>query len=421
MNEINRQIEQQLLGAIIWLETPIDRVAWLNPQDFSFPEHQVIWKVIKNLYEKKNPINELTVWEAVRLELMKGRNDFIPLTDDYILALTDGVEGLHYLAKDVHSLGRSIRGASLRTKLAEGLEPEEAKSLINEMAVPQETKVFKLKDIITEQIKELGTGEHLNNMGLSTGLKPLDKYIVGLKKCDLIVLSGRPSSGKTTLALNIALNVAEQGIDVAYFNLEMSGKQLANKIISRKAQINSTSFNEKIIEHDLKKMFQYGNNLSELPLKIVDKGSTTLEEIRTLLKTDNLGLVVIDQLLKVRTPVKRNRLDQEIADITFGLKEMAKEFEIPVLLLHQVNREVEKRADKRPMLADLRDSGSIEQDADIVIFIHRDILFDEMADSHKVLIRVAKNKMGIICDIAKAIKFYGEFSEFKENDGSVYS
>jgi len=81
MNEINRQIEQQLLGAIIWLETPIDRVAWLNPQDFSFPEHQVIWGVIKNLYEKKNPINELTVWEAVKIELMKGRNDFIPLTE----------------------------------------------------------------------------------------------------------------------------------------------------------------------------------------------------------------------------------------------------------------------------------------------------------------------------------------------------
>jgi replicative DNA helicase len=167
-------------------------------------------------------------------------------------------------------------------------------------------------------------------------------------------------------------------------------------------------------EHDIKKIMRLGELIVEgqFPLTIYDKGSANVVELADLLKSGKFKFMVIDQLTKIKPSIKRDRFDLEIADKTFAIKEMAKQYKIPVLLLHQANRELEKRADKRPMLSDLRDSGAIEQDADIVLFIHREAIYSGDATDKEALVRVAKNKMGPIGDIK--MQFNPEYSEFLE-------
>ena len=403
-NNIDQKAEQELLALVINNGSKYPAVSWLKSAEFYFEEHQIIWKSIQRLHKDKQEINQFSVYEKV-----KDQNN-LPLKDEYLNALFDAglsLATLSYYAK-------RIRKKSIERRILEG--EVVTKDLLMELLEEEKVDILRMQEIVAKELSEIVAGNHLVNVGYKTGFNNLDKYIGGVKKGDLFILAGRPAMGKTTLALNLALNLSENGVKVLYINLEMSANQLARKIISNKARINSSSFNQLLGESEMKRAMLLGSDCleKEKNLFLMDKGKITLEEIRGAIKDRFYDVVFIDQLTKVKHVSKRERLDQEIAEITFDLKAMAKEYEMPVVLIHQINREAEKRENKRPLLSDLRDSGAVEQDGDVVLLIHRDSYYTGDESDRTTTIRVAKNKMGETGELH--FSFEPEFSKFYEKE-----
>jgi replicative DNA helicase len=237
--------------------------------------------------------------------------------------------------------------------------------------------------------------------GVSTGLSDLDRLLGGLHRSDLLILAARPSMGKTSLATNIAYNVAaatriekdaegnpvEQRQPVAFFSLEMSAEQLASRVIAERTGVRSDSMRRgDIHDEEFDKIFEASRELSELPLFVDDTPALSVSQVRTrarrLKRQHGLSLIVVDYLQLMQPPAGKrsdNRV-QEVSEITRGLKALAKDLDVPVMALSQLSRAVEQREDKHPQLADLRESGSIEQDADIVMFIYREQYYAERAE-----------------------------------------
>ena len=238
--------------------------------------------------------------------------------------------------------------------------------------------------------------------GVTTGLRDMDKKLGGLHRSDLLILAGRPSMGKTALATNMAFNAAKayrteisptgekkvtEGAVVAFFSLEMSADQLAGRILAERCEINSHAIRQgELNPSEFEKLVVVAQELHELPLYIDDTPALSVSAVRTrcrrLARTHGLGMIVIDylQLLQGTTGKRSENRVQEISDITRSLKALAKELQVPVLALSQLSRAVEQREDKRPQLADLRESGSIEQDADVVMFVYREQYYLERAE-----------------------------------------
>ena len=221
-------------------------------------------------------------------------------------------------------------------------------------------------------------------MGVPTGLTDLDEKLGGLHKSDLVIIAGRPSMGKTALATNIAYNAAKQiqknseKSSVAFFSLEMSSEQLSTRILSEQSRIKSNDIRRgKASEEQLNKYIEVSRNIYDLPLYIDETPAITISALsnraRRLKRLFGLNLIVVDYIQLMRTNSKKNEgRVQEISEITQGLKALAKELSVPVLALSQLSRAVEQRDDKKPQLSDLRESGSIEQDADVVMFVYRE-------------------------------------------------
>jgi replicative DNA helicase len=217
--------------------------------------------------------------------------------------------------------------------------------------------------------------------GLSCGIAELDAVLGGLTPSNLFILAGRPGMGKTALAQNVAFNVARQGVPVRFFSLEMSAAELALRQLSAEIGIPASELRRGNIDADsMRQLVDVQERLAHLPLVIDDSGGLTMPQLATRLRRTKrkhrIGLAVIDYLQLVGGSIYRgHNRTQEITEITTGLKALAKELDIPILALSQLSREVEKRGDKRPLLADLRDSGSIEQDADAVAFVYREVYY----------------------------------------------
>lgn len=297
-----------------------------------------------------------------------------------------------------------------------------------------------------------------NLSGISTGLEDLDKMMGGLQKSDLIVLAGRPSMGKTALATNIAFNVAkayrqgvapdgslkaENGGVVAFFSLEMSAEQLATRIIAEQAEISSSNIRRGDINAEqFDKLVETTKILEEKPLYIDDTGGLTIGQVsaraRRLKRQHGLDLIILDyiQLLAGSGKSNANRV-QEITEITMGLKSLAKELEVPIVALSQLNRGIEQRDDKRPMLSDLRESGSIEQDADVVTFVFREEYYVERSQPKegtpeheewqqkmddvlgKAEVIIAKQRHGPVGNVT--LQFEGQYTRFSDLQKDEYA
>ena len=411
---MNRQgeIECKVLGAVIWRDYLVAKVGFLNKEDFYYIEHQVIWDKVKQLAKDGKSINLPTLYRELIKENTKGWQ-FPP--GEYLTSLVDHVAGFSYLENAVVDYAKEIKREAINYQ--EDMTPESIVKIADELR-GMESNAGQLSDLrvlLNDEINKLQSGEYLEEAGYKTGFNNLDKTIGGMRQGEMIVLSGRPSSGKTTLALNIACSVARKYlVPVLFVNLEMTNQMIVRKIIVQYARTTSAMLKE-FREHDVKKILALGESIARgnFPLTIYDKGSANVVELADLLKSGNFKFMVVDQLTKIKSSIKRDRFDLEIADKTFAIKEMAKQYKVPILLLHQANRELEKRGDKRPMLSDLRDSGAIEQDADIVIFIHREAIYSGDPTDREAIIRVAKNKMGPVGDIQ--MRFNPEYSEFTED------
>ena len=256
--------------------------------------------------------------------------------------------------------------------------------------------------------------------GISTGFHELDRQLTGLNKSDLILVAARPGMGKTAFALNLALNGAKASQkDVVVFQLEMSKDQLASRFLSSQAMVDAQKLKTGALDDDdWMKIARASNVLSKLRIYVDDNPSITVAEIKAKCRRlgDGLGMVVIDYIQLMQSGGKRNdNRVQEVAEISRGLKIMAKELNVPVVCLSQLSRAAENRADKRPMLSDLRESGAIEQDADIVMFIYRDDYYDaESEDKNIAEIIIAKNRHGSTG--TTNLQWVGQYTTFSNPD-----
>lgn len=406
--------ERSLLGCLIIDGQSFDDISdlKLSGVDFYHPKYGVLFEAIKNLALDNQPIDYVTVSsklnEAGRLEEFGGSQAITELVEEQ----ASSANIYHYAktVKDKSSLREIVRTAMEVTEMGLGYQGK-AEEYIQEVEKrffkltndAKSGKMERLNACLKENLKELedmsrGEGE-IN--GLSSGYPSLDAKLLGMQPGQLIVLAARPAMGKTSLALNIANNVcAIHKKPIAIFSLEMLDKELSMRLLSSKAKVDSKRLRTKsFLDTDLRNIGTAVKELSGFPIFINDNGETTILDIqsqcRKIQAEHGLGLIIIDYLQLMNPHNKTISREQQISEMSRGLKTLAKELECPVIALSQLNRGVEARPNKRPTTADLRESGAIEQDADIVMFVYRDEVYNpDTKDKGVAEIIVGKNRGG---------------------------
>jgi replicative DNA helicase len=411
----NVEAEQSVLGAIILDNESLPKVIEiLSTDDFYRETHRRLYGAILSLFEKNEPIDIVTLTDYLRrineLESVGGLS--------YLSSLASGVltsANIKYHAKIVRekALLRSLiqTATHIASRVYEdSLDADEmvdyAEKMIFDIADKRtKTSFSSLKDVIKDTFKMI---EHLYDKkeaitGVPSGFKDIDELTSGFQSGDLIIIGGRPGMGKTAFALNIAQHV---GIDlkepVAVFSLEMSKEQLALRMLCAESMVDSSRVRKGFIgKQDWPRLTNAAGRLAESPIFIDDSSAITVLEVRAKarrLKMERgaLSLVVVDYLQLMRSRGNFERREQEISEISRSLKALAKELKVPVVALSQLNRGVESRGDRRPTLADLRESGAIEQDADVIIFLYRDEIYNKNNPSNKgkAEVIIAKQRNG---------------------------
>jgi len=428
----NIEAEESLLSAILVDNTALlEVVEILAPQDFYRTAHQKIFAAISDLFNRGEPIDLVTLANGLKekghLEGVGGAAYLARLVDTVPMA----VNAQHY-ARIVHDkavLRRLIEKANAITKrcFQEHGGTEEiidfAEASIFEVTEKKARQAFyPLSKLIDGNIDFLEEKQKNKSMvtGVPTGFTHLDNLTSGFQNSDLIILAARPSMGKTALALNMARNAAvDAGVPVAIFSLEMSKEQLSLRLLCSEARIDSSRLRSGFFSmEDWDRLTDAAGVLSAAPIFIDDSPTLSAMEVRAKarrLKMDkNIGLVVIDYLQLMQGRASAERRDLEISEISRSLKALAKEISLPVIALSQLNRMLEQRTDKRPRLSDLRESGALEQDADVVAFIYRDEVYNkEEANPHKGTAEVilAKQRNGPTGDVL--LTFLSAYTRFE--------
>ncbi len=407
------EAEQSVLGSILIDSRCLPIVTGLvNPEDFYLQHNREIYETIYSMFSFSEPIDPVTV-----LEKMKQRGVAQEESDsDYLLQLmeiTPTAANVAQYAKIVHdkALQRGILQAG--SDITDLVRSQEGTA--DQMLESAERKIYGLrKGVGTAGLEDMNTilvkvFDRLTELsksgqdfpGISTGLHDLDRKINGLNNSDLILIAARPAMGKSALALNMALTAAKlTKKTIAFFSLEMSREQVANRLIANESFVeNQKLVTGKLTEEDWSKLSLAGAVLGQTGLKIDDNPAVTVAEMNAKCRRlENLGAVFVDYLQLMTAAEEGHRSDNRVAvvsDISRAMKIMAKELNVPVICLSQLSRANESRNDKRPMLSDLRESGSIEQDADIVMFIYRDEYYNPNTEDKGVAeIIVAKNRHG---------------------------
>jgi replicative DNA helicase len=385
----NVEAEQSLLGSMFLSVDAVENVMPLiEAEDFYRPAHQKIYAAIKHLHLRGEAVDQITV--AARLE-STGELDAAG-GKPYLLDIASAVPtaaNAEYYARIVQrtSLLRQLIDAATRIQTIGYENPddidevvERAEKIIFDVTNRRVSSNFlALEALMKEGFKEIEAlyDQKKHITGVPTGFPDLDAILAGLHKGDLVILAARPSVGKTALALNMAVNAARAGHPTAVFSLEMSSLQLVQRILCAEARVDSQRLRTGYLDDkDWPAIMQAMGRLGPLPLWVDDTPSISILEVRAkarrLLRDKPSGLIVVDYLQLMQPQNRRAENRQvEIAEISRGLKQLAKELECPVLALSQLSRAVEQRQTKRPQLSDLRESGAIEQDADVVMFIDR--------------------------------------------------
>ena len=429
----NIEAEESLISAILVdNNTLLDVIEILAPEDFYRTAHQKIYAAITDLFDKAEPIDLVTLANKLKekghLEEIGSASYLARLVDTVPLA----VNAQHY-AKIVHdkaALRRLIEKANAIVKrcFEERGNADDvidfAESAIFEISEKKSQQAFyPLSKIILGNIETLEENQGNRSLvtGVPTGFSRLDNLTSGFQNSDLIILAARPSMGKTALALNIARNAAvDANIPVAVFSLEMSKEQLSLRMLCSEARIDSSRLRGGFFSmEDWHRLTDAAGILSESPIYIDDSASLSAMDIRAkarrLKMEKNIGLVVIDYLQLMQGRAGAERRDIEISEISRSLKALAKELDLPVLALSQLNRMLEQRNDKRPRLSDLRESGALEQDADVVAFIYRDEVYNKEEDNPNkgvAEILLSKQRNGPTGDIY--LTFLNSYTRFED-------
>jgi replicative DNA helicase len=462
----NIEAEQVVLGTIILNNEYLNRVSeFLREEHFYEPSHQKIYSQILHNVEKVNIVaNQITLKQFFENdESIKAIGGAFYLST--LLGNASAIVDISHYARLIHDLALKRELSMVGEDIVNRVYKNDEKTSATQQIELAEATLFKLSEhgngradfrSISVSLKEtldktlLARQRDSHISGVSTGLVDLDKILSGMQQSDLIILAGRPSMGKTALGINIAVNACKflnkDAIDakdkksVGFFSLEMSSDQLAARILSMECSINATKFRTgQLNENEWEVVATRSAEISKMPLFIDDTPALSIAAIRTrarrMVRKNNLSLLVVDYLQLIRgtsTRSNENRV-QEVSEITQGLKAIAKEFSIPVMALSQLSRAVEQREDKRPQLSDLRESGSIEQDADVVAFIFRESYYKErmrpnendvekfqkwkaeMQDiAHKSEVIIAKQRNGPVGSVN--LFFDAEFTRFGNLD-----
>lgn len=409
------EAERSVLGALMLDKTAIVKVAdTLSPEDFYHPGHQNIYGSILGLFERGKPIDLLTVSHDLKDKKLMQEIGGV----DYLTELVEGVP----TAAHVEHYAEMVKEKRVRRDLIE------ASSVINELSLDSddfetlldkvESKIFGISErsrpqkfipvqselpSAYERLEKLHRGEHGGYRGTATGFTGLDNILSGLQKSDLIIVGARPSYGKTTLALDIARHVALEGKSVGIFSLEMSKDQIVDRLIASQAQIPLWRLRTGKLTDDLEFALvqQALDELSKAKLFIDDSASPTVLQMRSMARRlqieHGLDLVIVDYLQLVQSRMNTESMVAQVTEISRGLKALSRELSIPVIAVSQLSRAVDQREVKIPRLSDLRESGSLEQDADVVLFIYRkDRERSDVApeDQNRVEVIIAKHRNG---------------------------
>jgi replicative DNA helicase len=411
----NLEAEESVLGAMMVSEgaiIPVILDVRLNDEDFYRERHRIIFRAIKALYDKGEPVDALTVAEI--------------LTQRGELAEAGGKETVTGLASTVPAPGNARPSAaigkqnSLLRRLLTASQQiqksvheregdpqqlvERAESILFKVAHEERSSDFRqIADVLSEEIdrlEALAKGDR-ELTGTPSGFRDLDTTLGGFQPGNLIVIAARPSLGKSALVCNIADHVAGRyGMPVAFFSLEMSQAELAHRFISCRARIPNDRLRKgKVSSRDWPRVLRAGNELEKAPLWLDDSSDLSLLELRAKARRlaaseGGLGLVIVDYMQLMRPEdLRANRVEQ-VGQVSRGLKILARELGVPVIGLSQLSRAPELRPDKRPILSDLRESGNLEQDSDVVIFIYREAKYNDEADPSEADLIVAKHRNG---------------------------
>ncbi|QWD78848.1 replicative DNA helicase [Polynucleobacter sp. MWH-Svant-W18] len=428
------EAEQSLLGGLLIDNTAWDRLGGvLTDKDFYRPEHALIYKVIARLVGDNHPADVITVHDAIKSE--QG-GDLVSV--DYLNSLAQNTPS----AANIKGYGDIVRDRSILRRLIEVSD-----NIVNSAFVPEGRSVRTLLDEAESRILQIGEEgsrkadyleiepllrtvvariDELYNRqggsditGIATGFIDLDKQTSGLQKGDLVIVAGRPSMGKTAFALNIAENVAlAEGLPVVVFSMEMSGEQLASRLLGSVGRVDQSRMRTgKLQDDEWPRVTDAIARLSNTQILIDETGSLSSLELRARARRiarnfgGTLGLVVIDYLQLMSGSGSENRAT-EISEISRSLKSLAKELQCPVVALSQLNRGLEQRPNKRPIMSDLRESGAIEQDADLIMFIYRDEVYhpDTTTDKGMAEIIIGKQRNGPIGTVR--LSWQGPYTKF---------
>jgi replicative DNA helicase len=425
----NIDAEQSVLGAMLLNKDAIYKVMEiLKPEDFYRDSHKVIYEAILNLNDKNEPVDMITVSEALRqkgvIEQAGGVSYVATLAS--LVPTAANVEHYANIVEEKALLRTLIQLSNRVTTMGyEGSKDvqellDQVDQSLAELTNRRQSSGFSpISEILLQTFAQI---EHIHNnkgqlTGVTTGFLDLDKVTTGFQKSDLIILAARPSMGKTAMALNFALSAASKGqTSTAIFSLEMSKDQLVQRMLCAEAMVDQQKVRAGMLQDkDWEMLNSAAGFLANAPIYIDDTAAISINELkakcRRLQAEKGLGLVLIDYLQLMQGSKRTESRQQEIAEISRSLKGLAKELNVTVIALSQLSRAVEQRQDKRPIMSDLRESGSIEQDADIVMFIYRDDYYNpESADQNVAELIIAKQRNGPVGTVKLA--FLKEFTKF---------
>lgn len=434
------QAEQSVLGGLLLDNQTWDSVAdKVGENDFYRRDHRLIFRAIAELAERQDPFDVVTISEVLEttgeLQDVGGLAYLSMLARDTpsaanIVAYANIVRDRSVLRQLIH-VGTEISDSAFSTEgreTAELLENAERKVFeIAEQRQKGQGGFNSIKSLLAKAVDkiEMLYEQDGDITGASTGFTDLDEKTSGLQPSDLIIVAGRPSMGKTTIAMNMAENVAlKSGMPVAVFSMEMPGEALAMRMMSSLGRIDQHKVRTgKLDDDDWPRLTSAINLLAETKMFIDDTPALTPTEVRSRARRltrehGQLGLIVIDYLQLMQSPASGDNRVQQISDISRGLKALAKELNVPVIALSQLNRNLEQRPNKRPVMSDLRESGAIEQDADLIIFVYRDEVYHEDSPDKGIAeVIIGKQRNGPLGTVR--LTFLGQYTRF-ENFAGIY-
>lgn len=420
------EAEQAVLGSIVIDPACVPTVlGMLSPDDFYIDVHKMIYETVVAMFTMGKKIDYVTILDEIKMSGNKGKVD-----RDFFLKLVETTP----TSANVEQYADIVRGKSMLRDL-QSVSSEIMELTKNEQEDPQnvaelaEQKVYsvrqgrEIKGLISLKSAIKDVYDTLDELalhpgqipGVTTGFSSIDNFIGGLNKGELVLLAARPAMGKTSMVLNMATSAARSsGKTVVIFQLEMSKEQLATRMLSSEALVDSKKLRMGTLdEKDWIKIAGASEKLSKLSIMIDDNSAISISEMKAKCRRlgDRLGLVVIDYLQLMQGSRRTENRVQEVSEISRGLKIMAKELNVPVLCCSQLSRASESRKDKRPMLSDLRESGAIEQDADVVLFLYRDEVYNEETEKPGICeVIVAKHRNGPIGTVE--VGWQGKYTRF---------